>query len=650
MVLHGLKKDLSCTCKDGPACRSSGKHPTKKAWLTAEAPDVWPSGRNIGIATGGASGFVVLDVDGPEGQASLDALETEHGPLPSGPMQITGSGGRHYLFRCPDMSLGNRVRVRPGLDVRADGAQIVVAPSQHKSGARYRWQDFDKDLPDLPDWLLDLMAGDSARGVDSDFDFATWLAKQDPCIEGENGSAKLMAVARKAVHSQAVLTLDDWLTAVEEFNERCEPPWSEGELVRAYENAHARWLADGKVKLRYNNRGQPENSLMSVRAIVAEDPLFKGRVRRNHMGDYDEYDGQRLDDDMVLVIRGRICERYGFRELGAQRVQECLQEQAALHPYSPVVDYLDALEWDGVQRLDKIPGEVLGAAGTLAPIMVRKWLISAVARAYRPGCDVQTALILHGVQGVGKSPFFRIMGEPWFSDTAIDITNKDAYQQLALVWIYEWGELDALYRAKEMNSVKAFMSAAHDTYRKSHARLTKRVARRCVFCGTTNRHDFLYDRTGSRRFWVVSVDGVLDNGKRDIEGRVQLEVDRGKLAEWRDQIWAEAVAAYQNGETWYLPPALEAARAEDSEQYTQETPMYEAAKKVLASGKVKTIGDYVTLEALAEALGMDVTRQGPVVTGHLTQALVDSGYKGARRWVVDHAGNKARLRVYVNGS
>lgn len=57
---------------------------------------------NIGIATGQASGFFVLDIDtkihegtGMTGLEALKILEEEHGKLPSTPHQLTGSGGIH---------------------------------------------------------------------------------------------------------------------------------------------------------------------------------------------------------------------------------------------------------------------------------------------------------------------------------------------------------------------------------------------------------------------------------------------------------------------------------------------------------------------------------------------------------------------------
>ena len=275
--------------------------------------------------------------------------------------------------------------------------------------------------------------------------------------------------------------------------------------------------------------------------------------------------------------------------------------------------------------------------------MVEKWLISAVARAFEPGCDVQSALILYGHQGLGKSSFFRILGKPWFADTPINIGSKDAYQQLATVWIYEWAELEALYRAKEMTAVKVFLSASHDTYRKAYGRLTKHVDRRVVFCGSTNRHDFLYDKTGSRRFWVLDTKGVLDNGRRSSTGQVILEADLSQLRKQKEQLWAEATHLYKQGISWNLPVDLESERAEGAEQYTAESPLYEAAKEAIQNEAIPhTSEGWITLQGVGVYLHLDVTRSGPIVVGQITQALADCGYTSKRRTV-----SGVRKKVYI---
>jgi hypothetical protein len=145
------------------------------AWWT-RAPDA-----GIGLCTGRASGTVVLDVDPRHGgDVSLARLEAEHGQLPETVEAITGGGGRHLIFNYPagDVEIRNCTRLGdlPGLDVRAEGGYIAVAPTIHPNGKPYRWRaDRNPKIvqrADLPDWLLAMMIergnGNGSRpGIDT---------------------------------------------------------------------------------------------------------------------------------------------------------------------------------------------------------------------------------------------------------------------------------------------------------------------------------------------------------------------------------------------------------------------------------------------------------------------------------------------------
>ncbi len=160
--LHSIDKD-ACTCRH--ECKSPGKHPRIKDWLGKASinEDVikgwwfeWPNS-NVGIVTGRASNLLVLDVDPRHsGDKSLIALEAEFGVLPTTLKCATGGGGAHYYFDLPDMNVKNRVNLRPGLDVRAEGGFIVAPGSSHISGKDYVWsQAFSLDkVAKIPHWLL----------------------------------------------------------------------------------------------------------------------------------------------------------------------------------------------------------------------------------------------------------------------------------------------------------------------------------------------------------------------------------------------------------------------------------------------------------------------------------------------------------------
>lgn len=214
-----------------------------------------------------------------------------------------------------------------------------------------------------------------------------------------------------------------------------------------------------------------------------------------------------------------------------------------------VRDYLRGLVWDGRPRVDALLHRYLGVeANDYTRAVSVAFLIGAVARVMKPGCQLDSLPILEGVQGSGKSSAVRILAGEWFSDSAIDFGSKDSYQQLPGVWLYELGELDALNR-RDVSRVKAFISAPSDRYRPSYGRRVIDVPRQCVFIGTTNATDYLSDDTGARRFWPVRT------------GRIDLEALRTD----RDQLWAEAVHLFDKGEAWHLSGARVVEASEEQE-------------------------------------------------------------------------------------
>jgi len=141
-----------------------GKHPRITKWTENASNDFdevtrwwtqWPSA-NIGLATGRASGVVVMDVDPRNG--GLDEilrLSAEHGWEHDGPIVATGGGGWHYFFAAPEQPITNN-HPFPGIDIQADGQQVVLPPSVHYTGVGYEWTENGPDvpLPEMPEWLL----------------------------------------------------------------------------------------------------------------------------------------------------------------------------------------------------------------------------------------------------------------------------------------------------------------------------------------------------------------------------------------------------------------------------------------------------------------------------------------------------------------
>lgn len=339
------------------------------------------------------------------------------------------------------------------------------------------------------------------------------------------------------------------------------------------EQTDASWV----LKLQAHPKtGEPLNTIQNVQVILENDPRLKGRVYHDEMAGRPmavsplpwEPAGQACSvkqwtdaDDSGL--RGYMEAVYGIT--GKEKIMDGFAVYALNHKVHKLRDYLSALAWDGVLRVDTLLVDYFGAEDNVyTREAIRKTLIGAVARIFHPGIKFDTMLILAGQQGIGKSTFFRCLGMDWYSDSLCTFEGKDAAELLQGYWILEAGELTGMTKS-EMNTVKQFLSKCDDVYRAAYGKRTEKYPRQCIIVGTTNETEFLKDYTGNRRFWPVDLTG--EGHRKNI---------------WRDlpaeapQIWAEAAALYRLGEPLTLSEEAE-RMAEHAQEEHREASYSEGA-------------------------------------------------------------------------
>lgn len=324
--------------------------------------------------------------------------------------------------------------------------------------------------------------------------------------------------------------------------------------ARAYAG-RPQWLQE----LQYGSNGNPTKGVANIAAVLRHHPDWAGKLS------FDAFRGVPLLDKKEIVDTDATSLREWFElephlrmAVSDSDVHKVLDMVSAESTRHPVRDYLSSLVWDGTPRIGTWLSTYLGVESNLYTCTVgSRWLISACRRVWQPGCKVDSVLILEGTQGAGKSTALKIMaGEPWFTDTPIDIGSKDAYLSIRGRWIVELGELASLKKA-DLDRAKTFFSSSTDDYRPPYGRRPVSVPRQCVFAGSTNLDQYLHDETGNRRFWPVRC------GKIDLDG----------LRRDRDQLWAEAMAAMGNGVPWWIndPAVLKLAEAEQDERRPQDS-------------------------------------------------------------------------------
>jgi hypothetical protein len=451
---------------------------------------------------------------------------------------------------------------------------------------------------------------------------AKYLARITPAVAGDYGHTQTFnAVA----HVMFGFDLDIETTydlIASEYNPRCDPPWAEKDLRHKVEScakdckrsrgylldssrhpvhttAQAAHKApdvpdeldvDWRAMLLRNEKQKARRGYHNVLVVIRHHPNYRGKWSLNTMTNDVWFAGAPMPDTFVHDLRAFMDENLGFTP-SRDDVEAAIKTSAKDRPFHPIQQYLRSIDWDGTERLHAMARDYLGSQSELHAQLVRKWMISAVARALNPGCKVDTALMLHGEQGLYKSSFFTILGGTWHADSPIDIANKDSFAQIHASWIYEFAELENVVTGRAESRLKAWLTSTHDMYRAPYERTVARRPRSCVICGTTNRKQFLTDDTGSRRFWIVGV---------------AQEIPRQLLEQMRDQLWAEAVCAYDAGETWWLDRELEAEREEVNADYADDDPWQEPIEQFLAS---PLITETTIATVLRDALKVDASRQ-----------------------------------------
>jgi predicted P-loop ATPase len=308
---------------------------------------------------------------------------------------------------------------------------------------------------------------------------------------------------------------------------------------------------------------------------------------------------------------------------GLGDVGRAVQAAARHNPFHPVREYLGALVWDRTSRLDTwlvtyFHAEDSAYIRAIGP----RYLISAVARIYQPGCQADHMLLLEGPQGRLKSKALRTLAvrDAWFSDRLSHMASKDAAIEIAGVWLFELAELDVFMRTST-STAKAFLTRPFDRFRPPHGKHIIHLLRQCVFAATINppTGGYLKDTTGARRFWPVACNGMID---------------RDGIEQDRDQLWAEAVHRYNLGQPWWLEtPELEAlATVEQAARFKSDV-WKGSIEKWLRKRKDTSVAD-----VLQHVLGLAPREQNRSAQMRVADILTELGFTKHRSWEGGKAG------------
>lgn len=293
-----------------------------------------------------------------------------------------------------------------------------------------------------------------------------------------------------------------------------------------------------------NDKGAPLPNLTNAVRVLQKDPTWG--VDRLY---YDEFLDKIFlvnsptrawtdeDDYKTAVYMQEVAGIGNMTDVTVGKAVRLVAKQRVRHI---VREWLRSLTWDHVDRIALAFEDFWGATSQPSAYVraaSSNCFIGMVARIMAPGCKLDTMPVFEGKQGIKKSSALEVLGGPWYAVVNEVVSSKDFLQCLRGKWLLEISELQSFSRS-DVSHVKSIMSTRSDNYRPSYGRCNVEFPRQCVFAGTTNSDDWGTDETGLRRFWPITC------------GEINLDL----LSAARDQLFAEALHAYQAHQSWWDMP------------------------------------------------------------------------------------------------
>jgi hypothetical protein len=367
------------------------------------------------------------------------------------------------------------------------------------------------------------------------------------------------------------------------------------------------------IGMRFDGKGQPLVDEENVLRLLRKHERYAGRIW------YDCIKGRIIEciDDTPKPITDAVTFNEGvwmqrIFKVRPMMVQNTIMSLPAHQEFNrnPIKRWLESVQWDGTLRVEQMLHLGWGVADSPYHAIVGKnFLVSMIARALVPGCQVDTMTIFEGTQGIYKSKALEVLGGPWYVAASDKMDSKDFKVTCHTGWIVDIVELGS-FKYADFAAIKGVITGRVDSFRPPYGRGTNDYPRHFVLVGTTNDDAYLRDSSGNRRFIPVN----CGNNKIDVKW----------IAANREQLFAEAYAIYLSGYEWWTEPpgvaSIQATRLAYDPWDAHIDAFLTEAQKQPVIGKTKPY-HFVPAVNILTMLGLTRDKQTPALFSRLRDVM-----------------------------
>jgi len=298
-------------------------------------------------------------------------------------------------------------------------------------------------------------------------------------------------------------------------------------------------------------------------------------------------------DRLVVIEFERLAALHGVPKVG---MDGWLLWIADKYRYNPVKEWIQSKPWDGVVRFDAFADTIKAANNELKNILLKRWMIGAVAVAYiEEGGVPHGVLTFTGDGGIGKSSWIKKLVPQelklMLCDFDFDPFNKDNRIEITSSWISEFGEAGGTHKATNIDALKNFIIKQYDYYRVPYGRAVTEAPRNTAFIASLNNEKFLRDLTGNRRWWTIQA----------------LEMDFEHTFNMQ-QVWAEIEHYFLSGIQYHLTKEEMSMLNSSNEDFMIVQPLEE---RLITSYNMEEKGTrYITCTEILIELGYEKPTEG----------------------------------------